>query len=68
MSVRKFGEWVTRTLAVAALFLAFKPSDALAATTTNGPDAFSITSDDVSSVGAADILVDQDDETVIYSE
>ncbi len=61
MSVRKFGEWIARSLAVAALFVAFKPGDALAAPTSDSFDSVRTTSDDTTSMVIEDIDVDSDE-------
>lgn len=58
MSVRKFGEWIARSLAVAALFVAFKPGDALAAPMSDNFDSVKTTSDDTTSMVTVDIDVD----------
>ena len=68
MSARKMGEWIVRTLAIAALFLAFKPGDAMAAVSTDGTDSINTTSDDGTIAAVVDIDVDQEEEVPALSE
>ena len=62
MSARKISEWIVRTLAIAALFLAFKPGDAMAAASTDDTDSINTTSVDGTIMAAADIDIDVDQE------
>jgi len=56
----RFMEWTARTVAIAALFVAFKPSQALAEVAST--DGTSYKSDDMVAGVVGDIEVDSEDE------
>ena len=68
MSVRKMGEWIVRTLAIAALFLAFKPGDAMAAVSMDDTDSIQNSTDEVTVGAVVDIDVDDEGEAPPLSE
>ena len=68
MSVRKMGEWIVRTLAIAALFLAFKPGDAMAAVSMDDTDSIQNSTDEGTVGAVIDIDVDDEGEAEPLSE